>query len=202
MTGSPRQPGPGPQAKGLRFLIAGIGFVLALAFVIAGIRGLGGRRGTDAADGQGAGPATRGVTLHFRDERGQIVSEAREVAAKSDLAAQVRAVLEEELAGSMAGHERAVPDGTTLHHVFTSGGGLVTIDLSREIASGQPGDVESEYATLAALVRTIRLNFTELTAVQVLIEGKPEPTLAGHFALTGPLVGDEWLSDHLEAKAP
>jgi spore germination protein GerM len=201
MTAS-RQPVSRPQAKGLRFLIAGIGFVLALAFAIAGIRGLGGRQATDSADGQGAGPATRAVALHFQDERGQIVSEAREVAAKSNLAAQVRAVLEEELAGSLAGHERAIPAGTTLNHVFMSGRGLVTIDVSREIASGQAGDVESEYATLAALVRTIRLNFTELTAVQVLIDGKPEPTLAGHFALAGPLVGDEWLSDRLEAKAP
>ena len=118
------------------------------------------------------------------------------------LAAQVKAVLDEELAGSLAGHAPAVPPGTTLRHVFTPGGGLVTLDLSREMASGQPGDMESEYATLAALVRTIRLNFSELTAVEILIEGKPEPTLAGHFALDAPLVGDEWIADRPEEKAP
>jgi spore germination protein GerM len=199
---APLEPAKRPPAKGLRFLVVGIGFVLALAFVIAGIRGLGGWKATEPADRQGAGQVTRAVALYFRDERGQIVSEAREVAAKSNLAAQVRTVVEEELAGSMAGHEPAIPAGTALHHVFTSSGGLVTIDVSREIASGQPGDMESEYAALAALVRTIRLNFPELTAVQVLIEGKPEPTLAGHFALDAPLVGDEWLSDRMEEKVP
>lgn len=191
-----------PQAKGLRFLVAGIGFVIALAFVIAGIRGLGRGRAADSAERQGAGQETRAVALYFRDEQGQIVSEARAVAAKANLAAQVRVVLEEELAGSMAGHEPAIPAGTALRHVFTGGGGLVTIDVSREIASGQPGDVESEYAALAALVRTIRLNFSELTAVQILIEGKPEPTLAGHFALDTPLAGDEWLNDRMEETAP
>lgn len=199
---APPAPRQRPQAKGLRFLVAGIGFVLALAFVIAGLRGLGGRKAADSADRQGAGAATRAVALHFRDARGQIVSEAREVAAMANLAAQVKAVVAEELAGSLAGHAPAIPPGTALRHVFTAGGGLVTIDLSREIVSGQPGDMESEYATIAALVRTIRLNFTEFTAVEILVEGKPEPTLAGHFALDQPLVGDEWLDDRLEEKTP
>jgi len=198
---APPAPRQRPQAKGLRFLIAGIGFVLALAFVIAGLRGLRGGKGGDAADRQGEGPATRAVALHFRDAHGQIVSEAREVPAMANLAAQVKAVLAEELAGSLAGHAPAIPPGTALRHVFVMSSGLITIDLSREIVSGQPGDMESEYATIAALVRTIRLNFTELTAVEILIEGKPEPTLAGHFALDQPLVGDEWLNDRLEEKA-
>ncbi len=199
---APATPRQRPQTKGLRFLVAGIGFVLALAFIIAGLRGLGGGKAADPAERQGAGAASRAFALHFRDARGEIVSEAREVPVMANLAAQVRAVVAEELAGSLAGHAPAVPPGTTLRHVFTTSGGLVTIDLSREIASGQPGDMESEYATIAALVRTIRLNFSELTAVEILIEGKPEPTLAGHFALDAPLVGDEWLSDHREENAP
>jgi len=198
---APPVPRQRPQARGLRFLVAGIGFVLALAFVIAGLRGLGGGKAADSADRQGAGAATRAVALHFRDDRGEIVSEARAVPAMANLTAQVKAVIAEELAGSLAGHAPAIPPGTELRHVFTTSGGLVTIDLSREIVSGQPGDMESEYATIAALVRTIRLNFDELTAVEILIEGKPEPTLAGHFALDRPLVGDEWLSDRLEEKA-
>ncbi len=189
-----------PAGRGMRLLIAGIGFVLALAFVIAGVRHLSGERAQRRADAP-AGPTTRAVTLHFRDDRGRIVSEAREVAEKPDLARQVRAVLEEELAGSMAGHASAIPAGTVLHHVFTSPGGTVTVDLSRDVVRGQPGDLESEYTTLAALVRTIRLNFPEITTVQVLIEGKPEVTLAGHFALDAPLVGDEWTTDAPEERA-
>ncbi len=189
-----RKPVARPQGRSLRLLIAGIGFVLALGFIIAGVRhfNMRSRPGEVAA---GPGQITRSVVLHFLDASGRLESEVREVAGKATLAAQVEAVLAEELAGSMSDLEPAIPPGTRLLHVFVGPGSNITLDLSREIVRNQPGDVEREYATLAALVRTVRLNFTEITTLQILIEGQPEPTLAGHFAIAGPLVADDWVHD-------
>jgi hypothetical protein len=184
--------GAGGGRKGLRSLAAGLAFVLILAVILAVVRRPPSddkRRGADAAP---FGPATRSFTLYYLDSEGELVPEAREVAAKAAHAAQIQAVIAEELAGSMAGHASPFPDGTELLHLFVSGDGMVTIDLSRDIARNHPGDMESEYATLAALFRSVHENFPETTAVQILIEGEPAPTIAGHFAIENPLVAAEW----------
>jgi spore germination protein GerM len=157
-------------------------------------RQTGGPGESSAPDAAPFGPATRAYTLYFLDGRGNLVAERREVAAKASLTDQVAAVIEEELAGSMAGHEPAVPAGTDLRHVFISATGTAVIDLSREVERNQPGNFAGEYATLAALVRCVRANFPDLLVVQLLVEGKPEATLAGHFSIEGPLFGDDWLA--------
>jgi hypothetical protein len=190
-TGSPRGLGPGGW-KGLKFLASGLAFVLIVALILAAVRRPRSgevRSGTDAAP---YGPATRSFTLYFLDPKGELVPEAREVPAKATQAAQIQAVIAEELAGSMGGYASPFPAGTQLLHVFVSTDGLVAIDLSRDVTRNHPGGMESEYATLAALVRSVKENFPEATAIQILIEGEPVPTLAGHFAIESPLIGEEW----------
>lgn len=177
-----------PGVRGLRLLAGGLAFVLLLAVILAVVRRPPGRS-TDAPPG---GPGTLSFTLYFLDEQGELVAEAREMAAKASPAAQVHAVVAEELAGSMSGRGSPIPSGTQLLHLFVARDGLVTIDLSREVVRDHPRDMESEYATLSALVRIVRDNFSEFTGVQILIEGEPVPTLAGHFAIEGPLLGEEW----------
>src|SRR4029434_10642301 len=99
----------------------------------------------------------------------------------------------EMLAGSLTGNDPAVPEGTILRHLFLGENGLVTLDLSREVQRHQIGSMEGEYATLAALVRSVKDNFPEIHSVQILIDGKPEPTLAGHFSIADPLACADWL---------
>jgi spore germination protein GerM len=152
------------------------------------------RRSAGEVEGDAAlsGSPTRAYTLYFV-ERGQLTEERREVVAKPTQAAQISAVVTEMLAGSLAGHDPAVPEGTILRHLFVGENGLITLDLSREIQRKQTGSLEGEYATLAALVRSVKDNFPEVHAVQILIDGKPEPTLAGHFSIAEPLPCADWL---------
>jgi spore germination protein GerM len=189
---------PERPRKGLKVLGGGLLFVAVVAVLLALVRhqpGGGGSGGVDQSpDAAPFGPATRAFTLYFLDERGDLTAERREVAAKASLTDQVAAVIDEELAGSMAGNTSAVPDGTTLRHVFIDQTGTAVIDLSRDIVRNQPGSFSGEHATLAALVRCVRANFPNLSAVQILVEGKPEATLAGHFSIEGPLFGDDWLA--------
>jgi len=183
--------GPGGW-KGLKFLASGLAFVLILALILAVVRRPHTGDVRSGADAAPFGPATRSFTLYYLDSQGELVPEAREVPAKATHAAQIQAVVAEELAGSMGEYASPFPAGTQLLHLFVSTDGLVTIDLSRDVMRNHPGDMESEYATLAALFRSVRENFPEATAVQILIEGEPVPTLAGHFAIESPLIGEEW----------
>ena len=49
-------------------------------------------------------------------------------------------------------------------------------------------------------MRSIKLSFPEVTSIQILVDGKPEPSLAGHFATGAPLACDEWLDETDETR--
>jgi hypothetical protein len=50
--------------------------------------------------------------------------------------------------------------------------------------------VAAERSTLYAIVNTLILNLKEIERVQIMIEGKPQTTLAGHFDIRHPKTGD------------
>jgi hypothetical protein len=186
------KPGAIPARRTAALVLAALGI---LALVLAGVRWGAERRRASGGAGEEAalsGSPTRAYTLYFVSN-GQLVAERRDVVAKPSSSAQLIAVLTEMLAGSLTGNDPAVPAGTALRHLFLGENGLVTLDLSREVQRNQVGSMEGEYATLAALVRSVKDNFPEIHAVQILIDGKPEPTLAGHFSIADPLVCAEWL---------
>jgi hypothetical protein len=189
-----RESGAMPTRRVVALVLAALGI---LALVLAGVRwGAERRRGAGDAGEEAAlsGAPTRAYTLYFVDG-GKLVGERREIVAKPTQAAQVSAVISEMLSGSLTGHDSAVPEGTVLLHLFIGDSGLVTLDLSRDVLRRQPGSLEAEYATLAALVRSVKENFPEVHSVQILIDGKPEPTLAGHFSIDEPLLCEDWLAD-------
>ena len=43
-------------------------------------------------------------------------------------------------------------------------------------------------------MRTVLSNFEEFAAVQILIDGEPATTLAGHFNIQNPLQATDWLA--------
>ena len=186
------KPGAMPPRRAVALVLAALGI---LALVLALVRwGAERRRAAGGAGEEAAlsGSPTRAYTLYFVSD-GQLTAERREVVAKPSPPAQLTAVVTEMLAGSLTGNDPAVPAGTILRHLFVGENGLVTLDLSREVQRNQVGSMEGEYATLAALVRSVKDNFPEVHAVQVLIDGKPEPTLAGHFSIAEPLPCEDWL---------
>ena len=52
---------------------------------------------------------------------------------------------------------------------------------------GQPGGSEAELLTVYSVVNSLTANFPAVKRVQILIEDRPAPTLAGHVDLTRPL---------------
>ncbi len=143
---------------------------------------------------EGFGPAARAFALHFVDAYGRSAIEQRAVAAYRSRAEQMRAVVEEFLSGPADGDGLTFSRGTTLRNLFADQTGLVFVDLTKEAARGQPGNASTEYACLAGLVQTLLANFDESIGVQVLIDGEPATTLAGHYSIQRPLMRETWLA--------
>lgn len=79
-----------------------------------------------------------------------------------------------------------IPEGTRLLHLFITEDGTAYADFSTELVRRHPGGVAAERLTLYAIVNTLALNLDEVERVQILVEGKPAPTLAGHLDIRHP----------------
>jgi hypothetical protein len=119
-----------------------------------------------------------------------LVVEERAVAYSPELPRQLRLVLEELLRGSQSEHLPPLPADTKILAVYITAEGLAYVDLSKEAAAGQPGGSLDERLSVYAVVNTLASNFPAVRRVQILIDGKPAETLAGHVDLSRPLVPD------------
>ncbi len=77
------------------------------------------------------------------------------------------------------------PAGTVVLDVRTVGS-TASVDLSDRALGGSSG-AAGESASLQQLVHTVTAADAAITKVQLLVEGKPVPTLWGHVDTTGPL---------------
>lgn len=131
------------------------------------------------------------VKLFFQSaDRPGLAVEERAVAFSNDLARQLHAVVEELVRGSKAGLGGTLAPDTRVLHVFVSARGVAYVDLSKEAAASHPGGSEAELVTVYSLVNSLAANFPAIKRVQILIEDRPVPTLAGHVDLTRPLAPD------------
>jgi hypothetical protein len=148
------------------------------------------------ADGSARSPEAEAerkinVKLFFETEdQSGLLSEDRSVPFTSDLSRQVRVVVEELIRGSETGLVRPVDAGTRVHEVFVSAGGVAYLDLSGEAAASLKGGSRGELLSVYALVNSVTVNFPSIKRVQVLLDDRPVPTLAGHVDLSRPLAPD------------
>jgi len=133
----------------------------------------------------------RRVQLYFSSVDGDhLQAEERRIEASDPLG-----TAEALLAGLLQGPEAAdlvspIPKGTRLLHLFVTEEGTAYVDFSSELSASHPGGVAAERFTLYAIVNTLILNLKEIERVQIMIEGKPQATLAGHLDIRHPKAGD------------
>jgi hypothetical protein len=132
-----------------------------------------------------------GVRLYFESsEIPALVAEDRTVPFSTDLARQVRLLVEELTRGSESGHLPPLPPETRVLAVFLVERDLACVDLSNEAASGHPGGALGERLSVYAIVNSITANLPAVRRVQILIDDKPAETFAGHVDLSRPLWPD------------
>jgi spore germination protein GerM len=133
----------------------------------------------------------RRVQLYFTSRGGDCLqAEERRIEASDPLS-----VAEALLAGLLQGPEGAglispIPEGTRLLHLFVTEEGTAYVDFSSALSASHPGGVTAERSTLYAIVNTLILNLKEIDRVQIMIEGKPQATLAGHIDIRHPKTVD------------
>jgi sporulation and spore germination protein len=119
-----------------------------------------------------------------------LLIEDREVAYSADLARQVRTVVEELVKGPQTGLGGTLPAETKVIDSFVTSAGVAYVDLSKEAAQKHPGGSKGELLSVYSVVNSLTANFPAVKRVQILVEDRQVPTLAGHVDLTRPLSSD------------
>lgn len=138
----------------------------------------------------------RSVTLYFGDRRGQgLVSERRTITAFLHRDEEMEAMVAELLRGPMSRSAvRTWPAGTRLHGAFYDDQQrLLYLDFNSALVAGDTGGSAMETLTLGALLRSIAVDFPEVEAVQILVDGLEVETLHGHVDCTKPFRPQDWL---------
>jgi germination protein M len=131
-------------------------------------------------------PPVQRIVLLFAGEDGRLHPELREVALPAAVHDRARTVVGELLAGPTGDLHPVVPYPAQVNSVYVDGSGHAFVDLT---APPEPLEGSSVELMLAyGVVDSILLNCPELTAVQLLFDGREVPTLTGHLDLSRPLV--------------
>jgi germination protein M len=121
-----------------------------------------------------------------------LLIEDREVAYSTDLARQVRTVVEELVKGPQPGGRLlgTLPAETRVIDTFVTAAGTAYVDLSKEASQKHPGGSRGELLTVYSIVNSLSANFPAVRRVQILVDDRQASTLAGHVDLTRPLTPD------------
>jgi spore germination protein GerM len=139
---------------------------------------------------------TRSITLYFGSTDGEnLVDESRTIQARRHRDEEVEAVIAELVRGPQSsGAVRTMPANTRLRSAFyDEEQHLLYLDFNQALVGDEMAGSTTEILTLAAILRTIAIDFPEVTAVQFLINGLEVETLGGHIDLTRPLRPGDWL---------
>ena len=126
--------------------------------------------------------STRKVHLYFASRKGRFLqAEERKIQA-TDTGSAIEAIVSALLEGPEdAKLVSTIPAGSKLLHTFITDDGTAYVDFNPELSLLHPGGVTAERLTIYAIINSIVLNLDSVERVQLLLEGKPAPTLAGHL---------------------
>jgi hypothetical protein len=80
-----------------------------------------------------------------------------------------------------------IPEGASVNNIYISRDNIVYIDFSKAFKKNFRGDVIDEYMLLKTILDTIMGNVEDISDVVILIDGRQQETLGGHFFLNRPL---------------
>lgn len=124
----------------------------------------------------------RRVTLFFvsRDDHA-FREERREIEAGTTITDDAKRTLVELMKGPSGDDLSAtVPRETKVQNLFIDSSGTAYVDFDQGIRNGLMGGAQEELYTVFSIVNTLASNFSQITRVQILIEGAETATLAGH----------------------
>lgn len=135
------------------------------------------------------------ATLYYvADDGVSLAPTNRTVSYGATPAEQARRLIEAQVAAPPGGLVSPVPAGTTVRAVFLTDTHEAYVDLGGAIRSGHPGGALDEALTVYAIVNALTVNLPEITAVQILVDGREVDSLRGHIDLRAPLGrANDWI---------
>lgn len=148
-----------------------------------------------SAGSDGNSPFTAIMYYVAADGRGLVRREI-DVPYGTDTLSRVRIIVERQLDIAPRQLLSPFPRGTRLRAVYLADDGILYVDLSGEVTTEHSGGSLDELLTVYALVNAVTTNVAEVSAVQILVDGREVDTLAGHIDLRQPLTPNlTWVVD-------
>ncbi len=130
----------------------------------------------------------REVLLYFSDSEGEyLIGEKRKILKKSDMKEEAREAIHELIIGPREKLIPTLPPRTKLLTLQINEAGLAKVNFNLALSKDHPGGSSAEMMTVYSIVNSLSLNFPQIKRVQILIEGKPIETIAGHLSLRQPI---------------
>jgi hypothetical protein len=191
---------PGHRTRGIA-VAAGAGLLLVIVWLVTTrlpdwLTRTSGGGSSSASEGGAAGEGRRiQATLFYVSEDGTgLIETSRTVAFGATPVEQARRLVEAQVAAPPNGLSSAIPAGTTVRAVYLTEAHEAYVDLGGAIVSGHTGGSLNEALSVYAIVNAVIANLPNITAVQILVEGKEIDSLAGHVDLRAPLgKAEDWI---------
>lgn len=128
------------------------------------------------------------VKLYFSESTGKrLVSEERKIIASPQIGQEAKLILKELIEGPKdSSLNPTLPSETQIRAVYVKDD-CFYVDLSSSLKEKHPGGSTGELLTIYSIVNTLLENFPSQSQVQILIQGNPAETLAGHIDIRNPL---------------
>jgi len=133
-------------------------------------------------------PPLKEVELYFSSPEGKyLFPEERKIITSSEPAKEAKLILKELIKGPTdSSLSPTLPSQTEVRAVYTEGD-CIYVDFSSSLSEKHPGGSTGELLTVYSIVNTLLANFPSQSRVQILIQGEPRETLAGHIDIKEPL---------------
>jgi len=137
-------------------------------------------------------PPSEVITLYFSaSDEEFLVPVERKIVVGEGVNNQIKAVLQELIKGPQDTNlSPTLSPQTKIRAVYTKDK-IIYVDFSSSFMEKHPGGTSAELVSIYSVVNTILDNFPSYSQVQILINGEPRQTLAGHIDIRGPFTKNE-----------
>jgi len=130
----------------------------------------------------------REVLLYFSDSDGEfLIGEKREILKKHEVKEEAKEAILELIKGPRGKLVTTLPPRTKLLNLQISEAGLAKVNFNQALSKDHPGGSSAEMMTVYSIVNSLSKNFPKIKRVQILIDGKPIESIAGHLSLMQPI---------------
>jgi spore germination protein GerM len=128
------------------------------------------------------------IVLYFSDRNGEyLIGEKREILKKNDVKEEAKETIIELIKGPKGKLTPTLPPKTKLLAIQLNEEGVAKVNFNKSLSKDHPGGSSAEIMTTYSIVNSLTLNFPKIKQVQILVEGKPIETIAGHLSLKQPI---------------